>query len=67
MHEYEIRILSARHTIAIIEEVHFNDHGAVRSAKKLAGDRHFEVWRGLDCIYGTDGASREPKGGSLSL
>jgi hypothetical protein len=68
MHGYEIRILSAGHTIAVIEEMHFNDHGAVRSAKKIAGDRRFEVWRGLDCIYGTDNTSREPKTGrSLSL
>ncbi len=53
MHEYEIRLLSAGHTIAIIEEVQFSDHAAIRSGKKVAGDRPFEVWRGLDCIYST--------------
>jgi hypothetical protein len=53
MRDYEIRVQSVGHTTAIIEEVHFSDHGAVRSAKKLAGDNPFEVWRGLDCVYAT--------------
>ena len=51
MHEYEIRVVSSGHAIVVIEEMHISDHAAVRSAKKLAGDRPFEVWRGLDCIY----------------
>jgi len=53
MHEYEIRVLSAGHTVIIIEETHLSDHAAVRSGRKPAGDRSFEVWRGLDCIYET--------------
>ena len=52
MHEYEIRVLSSGHAIVIIEEMHLCDHAAVRSGRNLAGDRPFEVWRGLDCIYG---------------
>jgi hypothetical protein len=51
MHVYEFRILSARHPIAVIEETHFSDHAAVRSAKKFAAGRPFEVWRDLDCVY----------------
>jgi hypothetical protein len=52
MHEYEIRVLSAGHTVMIMEEVQLSDHAAIRSGKKIAADRPFEVWRGLDCIYG---------------
>jgi hypothetical protein len=51
MHQYEIRVLSSGHAIVIIEEMHLSDHAAVRSAKKLAADRPFEVWRDFDCIY----------------
>lgn len=60
MHEYEIRVLSAGHAVFIIEEMHLSDHAAVRSAKKFAGDRTFEVWRGLDCIYEPPAATRVP-------
>jgi hypothetical protein len=53
MHEYEIRILHAdRTTDTVIEVAHLNDNAAIRAAKKLAEARPFEVWRGLDCIYG---------------
>ena len=53
MHEYEIRILRAdRTTDAILEVVHFDDHAAIRAAKKLAEARPFEVWRDLNCIFG---------------
>ncbi len=51
MHEYQIRVLSSGHPIVIIEAMHLSDHDAVRAAKNVAGDRPFEVWRGLDCIY----------------
>jgi len=65
MHEYEIRVLSAGHTAIILEEVHLSDHAAVRSARKFAGERAFEVWRGLDCIYETP-TTRGPGNGSPS-
>jgi hypothetical protein len=61
--EYEIRVLSAGHTITVIEEFHFSDHSAVRSAKKFAGNQPFELWRGLDRVYGTPNAGRDPKAG----
>jgi len=51
MREYEIRVLSSGHTTMIIEQTHLSDHAAVRSARKFAGDRPFEVWQGTDCIY----------------
>ncbi len=50
MQIYEIRILSENQTI--IESAFLNDHAAVRAAQKFAAGKPFEVWRGLDCIYG---------------
>ncbi|HET7083851.1 MAG TPA: hypothetical protein VFI23_03710 [Rhizomicrobium sp.] len=64
MHEYEIRVLSAGHTVLILEETHLSDHAAVRSGRKFAGDKAFEVWRGLDCIYAPPKARRPPGAGS---
>jgi hypothetical protein len=51
---YEIRILNDDHYSAslIMEQHHLSDHAAVRAATKLAGGQWFEVWRGIDCIYG---------------
>ena len=51
MHEYEIRVLSSGHAALIVAEIYLNDQAAIRSARKFAGDRPFEVWRGVDCIY----------------
>ena len=56
MREYEIRVLSGGHTVDVIEQVQISDHAAIRSAKKFAGTRRFEVWRGRDCIYGAPSA-----------
>jgi hypothetical protein len=64
MHEYEIRLLSAGHTIAIIEEMHLSDHGAITSARKYADGNRFEVWRGDDCIYRTGDSPRMSKTGN---
>jgi hypothetical protein len=60
MHEYEIRILSEDEAIAVIEVIHLNDHAAVRAGRKFAGGKAYEVWRGIDCIYGTG------RGGDIS-
>ncbi len=61
MHEYEIRILRAdRTTDTILEVVHFDDHAAIRAAKKLAEARPFEVWRDLNCIYGRAQSPKPP-------
>ena len=54
MHEYELRILNAnRTTDLVIEVAHINDNAAIRQGRKIAEGRPFEVWRGLDCVYGT--------------
>ncbi|HWX90767.1 MAG TPA: hypothetical protein VNY75_10700 [Rhizomicrobium sp.] len=60
MEDYEIRILSDGRTQAVIEAMHLNDHAAIRAAQKYAGGKSFEVWRGLDCIYGAPGNVRPP-------
>ena len=52
MDEYEIRVLNSNGTCsAIIEQIQLNDHAAIRSAQRIAKEKKFEVWRGLDCIY----------------
>jgi len=46
MHEYEIRVLQADGSPAIIaSEIHLSDHTAIRSACKLADGKGVEVWR----------------------
>jgi hypothetical protein len=57
MHHYEIHVLRDDGTTAlIVSAIHLNHNAAVRSARKMAGFRKFEVWRGEDCIYGLEGA-----------
>jgi hypothetical protein len=54
VHEYEIRILRADGGATLITaEIQLNDNAAIRSAQKLAKGQKFEVWKGMDCIYGT--------------
>jgi hypothetical protein len=53
MHDYEIRILNPDGSAAIITaEIHLTDASAIRSGRALADGLQFEVWRGMDCIYG---------------
>jgi hypothetical protein len=57
MGEYEIRILRTDGRAAIITyEIQLNDNAAIRSALKIANGRKVEIWRGMDCIYGTGSA-----------
>ena len=57
MGEYEIRILKEDGTVAlIVAEIQLADSAAIRSGKKVANGRNFEVWRGSDCIYRTGDA-----------
>jgi hypothetical protein len=53
MHNYEIRIIQAPGSPSLITaEIHLSDESAIRSARKLARGKQFEVWRGLVCITG---------------
>jgi hypothetical protein len=61
LYNYEIRILNGGKTKSVIEVVHLNDHAAIRAGKKFAEGNLFEVWRGLDCVYGSDTAMRETR------
>lgn len=57
MHQYELRVLREDGTTALmVAAIYLDDNKAVRAARKIAGARKFEVWRGADCIYGTEGA-----------
>lgn len=54
MHQYEIRILhDDGRTAIVLAGMQLNDNAAIRYAEKAAGARKFEVWCGLDCVYGT--------------
>ena len=59
--EYQIRVLSSGHPIVVDDVMHVSDHAAVKSGRDLAGDRPFEVWRGLDCIYAPPKTRLTPK------
>jgi len=57
MQVYEIRVLDDNgKTSLIASEIRLNDSAAIRSAQALSGNKKFEVWRGMDCIYGIDPA-----------
>ena len=54
MHQYEIRIMhDDGRTAIVLAGMQLNDNAAIRYAKKAAGARTFEVWRDMDCVYGT--------------
>lgn len=51
MHQYEIRILRDDGSTAVIAaDLQLDDDAAMRSARRIARGRRFEVWRGMDCI-----------------
>ena len=65
MQVYEIRVLNAdRSTAIVIEMLHFGDGAAVRAGKKIAEARPFEVWRDVECIYGA-GHAHHPSGRAI--
>lgn len=61
MTKYEILILSPAHGLLVSEEAHLNDHAAVRAGVRKARGGPLEVWRGLQCIYGTSSSFRTPE------
>ena len=57
MDQYEIRIMrDDGGTSLIVAAIHLDDNAAIQAARILARAHKFEVWRGMDRIYGTDGA-----------
>jgi hypothetical protein len=61
MQTYEIRVLKDHsRSTAIIAQRYISDHAALRAAQHFAQGHRFEVWRGIDCIYGayTDRSGR---------
>jgi len=49
---FEIRILKADGSLSMATTMtHLNADAAVRSAKRLAGKKQFEVWANDRCIY----------------
>jgi len=63
MHEYEIRILkNDGSTGVIMQEVHLSTNAAVNKARRLAGERPFEVWSDDRCVYSTASTPSSPDG-----
>jgi hypothetical protein len=59
MREYEIRILQAKGSPTLIAaEIHLTDESAVRSGKRMAQERPFEVWRDDERLYPAVSSSR---------
>ena len=57
MQVYEIRVVEDDGKTALIaSEIQLSDKAAIRSGKEMSAGRKFEVWRGMDCIYGLDPA-----------
>ena len=58
MDQYEIRIFrDDGGTSLILAAIQFDDNTAIQAARNLARTHKFEVWRGMDCIYGAGGAT----------
>jgi len=58
MHKYEIRILREDGgTALLVAATYPNDTIALSVARKFAGSHNFELWRGMSCISGTEGAT----------
>ena len=56
MHHYEIRIMGDDgHATLLLAATHANDNEAIQAAQRIARRRKFEVWKGMDCVYGTQG------------
>lgn len=52
MKYYEIRVFNAAGRTSIIyHRLHTNDQAAILAGKEIAGDRAFDLWRGMDCVF----------------
>jgi hypothetical protein len=53
MDEYEIHILQDEKSPSIImAAIQLSDQAAIKSARRMARGRQFEVWRGPECVTG---------------
>lgn len=61
MHEYEIRVLNNRlSTSLIMKTVQPSDGSAINTGRKIADGQPFEVWRELQCVYGSQAGQLIP-------
>jgi hypothetical protein len=52
MQEYETRILNVDRTPALLmTSMHLNADAAIKTARRVATGRPFEVWRDDECVY----------------
>jgi len=55
MKHYEIRVFNSQgKTSLIFHKLHINDQSAILAAQEIAGDRAFDLWRGMDCVFRRD-------------
>jgi hypothetical protein len=60
--DYEIRVFNEHgKTSLIFHKLHLNDRVAIQSAKEIAGDQAFDLWRGMDCIFAVQVVSNRTK------
>jgi len=52
MKQYEIRVFDDKgKTSLVFHRTHSDDQVAIEDAIELAGDRAFDLWRGMDCLF----------------
>ena len=52
MKHYEIRVFNKQgRTSLVFHQLHLSDKAAISAAMEIAGDRAFDIWRGMDCIF----------------
>jgi hypothetical protein len=52
MRYYEIRVFNPNgRTTLIYHQLHLDDQAAILAGKQIAGERQFDLWRGMDCVF----------------
>jgi hypothetical protein len=60
MKEYEIRLFDdSGKTTLVFHRLHADDQVAIEEAIDLAGDRAFDLWRGMHCLFAADLAAHQ--------
>lgn len=55
MTSYEVRVLDEAGPTLIFHRHHADDRSAIEAAKAIAGDKAFDLWRGMECLFISDG------------
>lgn len=55
MKYYEVRVFDEAGPTLIYHRQHGDDRSAIEAAKAIAGDKAFDLWRGMECLFISDG------------